>query len=57
MRKLESPSLECWYGQIYIEKVQLISFGADAVGEKQNIALQPGHLLGREFVTGSGGES
>lgn len=55
MRKSESPSLECRYGRIYIEKVQLIGFDADAVGEKQNIALQPGHVLGREFVTSSGG--
>lgn len=43
------------YCRIYIEEVQLIRLDTDAVGEKQNIALLPRHLLGRELVTSSGG--
>jgi hypothetical protein len=35
--------------------MQLVGLGADAVCEQQNIALLPRNLLGREFVTSSGG--
>lgn len=39
----------------YVEKLQLISFAANAISEQEDIALLPGDFLGREFVAGSGG--
>ena len=41
-------------GPPYVEKVQLVGLAADAVGEEQEIALQPGHLLGRILETNAG---
>lgn len=37
----------------YIEKVQFICLAANAIREQQDIALLPGNLLGRKFMTSS----
>lgn len=35
--------------------MELVGGAADAVGEHQDIALQPGEFLGGKLVTGAGG--
>lgn len=44
----------CRVGQPYVEEVQLVGFAANAVGEQEEIALQPGHLLRGILETDTG---
>ena len=37
----------------YVEEVKLIDCAADAVGEEEGVALQPGHFHGGIFEAGS----
>lgn len=38
----------------YVEEVKLIGAAADRVGEQEQVALHPGHLLGRELEADAG---
>ena len=41
-------------GGTYVEEVKLIGGAADRVGEQEQVALHPGHLLGRELEADAG---
>jgi hypothetical protein len=36
---------------MYVKKVWLVGFAANAAGKQKNISLLPGDLLGLEFMT------
>ena len=41
-------------GGTHVEEVKLIGAAADRVGEQKQVALHPGHLLGRELEADAG---